>query len=301
MESIITADDIAVLGLGPMGMPMARNLITAFGRITVWNRTAAVADRLADTATVAPDVAAAARPIVLTVLPDLPQVESLLDELRSGWASAGIDDPILVVHGTVSPPRVAELAAHLASDGIRVVDAPVSGGPIGAAAGTLSVMVGGDADAVRRLGPVFAALGATVRHLGPSGSGALAKLCNQVVVAATVAAVAEATVLAEAGGLPLEPLFELLSGGLAGSEVLRQKGERYRTRDFAGGGSALNQLKELRFTMETADARQLSLPVAAATTTLFERMVADGAGSLDHTGVLGTVEQMCGERMSDEP
>jgi 2-hydroxy-3-oxopropionate reductase len=275
-----------------MGMPMARNLIGTFGRITVWNRTASVAASLADTATVAADVAAAARPIVLTVLPDLPQVESLLDDLRAGWAAAVIADPILVVHGTVSPTRVAELAARLAVEGVRVVDAPVSGGTIGAAAGTLSVMVGGEADAVERLEPVFAVVGTTVRHLGPSGSGALAKLCNQVVVAATVAAVAEATVLAEAGGLPLDPLFELLCGGLGGSEVLRQKGERYRTRDFADGGSAANQLKDLRVTVETAEESQLNLPVATATTHLFERMVADGAGALDHTGVLATVERL---------
>jgi 2-hydroxy-3-oxopropionate reductase len=292
VESIIAADDIAVLGLGPMGMPMARNLIAAFGPITVWNRTASVAAPLADTATVVGDVISAARPIVLTVLPDLPQVEALLDDLRSGWVAANVIHPILVVHGTVSPTRVAELAARLARDGIHVVDAPVSGGPIGAAEGTLSIMVGGEADDVRRLEPVFAALGSTVRHLGPSGSGALGKLCNQVVVAATVAAVAEATVLAEAGGLPLDPLFELLSGGLAGSEVLRQKGERYRTRDFAGGGSATNQLKDLRFTAETAEAHGLALPVAAAATQLFERMVADGDGALDHTGVLGTVERL---------
>lgn len=291
----LTAHDIAVIGLGPMGMPMARNLITAFGPITVWNRTASVAAPLAGTATLAPDVASAARPIVLTVLPDLPQVESLLDDLRTGWGASAIDDPILVVHGTVSPTRVAELAARLAVEGIRVVDAPVSGGPIGAAAGTLSVMVGGETDAVERLEPIFAVVGAIVRHLGPPGSGALAKLCNQVVVAATVAALAEATVLAEAGGLPLGPVFELLSGGLAGSEVLRQKGERYRTRDFSGGGSAANQLKDLRFIAQTAQAHGLTLPLAAAARALFERMDAAGDGALDHTGVLGTIERLANE------
>jgi 3-hydroxyisobutyrate dehydrogenase-like beta-hydroxyacid dehydrogenase len=288
---VTAAADIALLGLGPMGLPMARNLIAAFGPITVWNRTRATAAPLADSALVADEVADAARPIVLTVLPDLPQVEALLPALESGWAARGIASPILVVHGTVSPPRVAALAAMLAERGIRLVDAPLSGGTIGAAAGTLSVMVGGDEASVAELEPVLAAVGTTIRHLGPSGSGALAKLCNQVIVAATVAAIAEATALAEAGGLPLDPLFELVSGGLAGSEVLRQKGERYRRRDFSGGGSATNQLKDLRYTMDSAADLGLTLPVAGAAHALFEKMVSDGDGALDHTGVLSTVER----------
>lgn len=288
----LAARDIALIGLGPMGMPMARNLIAAFGPITVWNRTRSVAEALGGTAAVAESVDAAARPIVLTVLPDLPQVESLMPALERGWAAHRINEPVLVVHSTVSPPRVADFADRLAARGVRVVDAPLSGGTIGAADGTLSVMIGGDEETVRRLAPVFGAIGTTVRHLGPIGTGATAKLCNQIVVAATVSAIAEATALAESAGVPLDTLFELLAGGLAGSEVLRQKGERYRNRAFSGGGSAVNQVKDLRLVMETARGLGLPLPVTAATAELFERMVADGDGALDHTGVLATVERI---------
>ncbi|KTS89320.1 hypothetical protein NS183_09250 [Microbacterium testaceum] len=288
---MIAAEDIGFLGLGPMGLPMARNLVAAMGPVTVWNRTRSVAEELAGIATIADDVADAARPVVLTVLPDLHQVEDLLPALEAGWAARGIVDPIVVVHGTVSPPRVAALAASLASRGIRLVDAPLSGGTIGAAAGELSIMVGGDDTAVARLLPVFETMGRTIRHLGGPGAGALAKLCNQTVVAATVAAVAEATALARAGGLPLDQVFELLEGGLAGSEVLRQKGIRYRERDFVGGGSAFNQRKDLRYVIESARGLGVALPLSTTALEMFESTVAAGDGGLDHTAVLRTVER----------
>lgn len=288
---MIHAQDIAFLGLGPMGKPMALNLVRALGPITVWNRTRSVADDFHDVANIAADIVDAARPIVLTALPDLPQVEEILPSLQEGWTARGITEPILVIHGTVSPPAVASLAQSLSPHGIRLIDAPLSGGTIGAAAGTLSIMVGGDDDTVATLLPVFSAMGRTVRHLGPAGNGALAKLCNQTVVAATVAAVAEATALAEAGNLPLDLLFELLEGGLAGSELLRQKGIRYRQRDFTGGGSALNQRKDLKYTLDSANRLNLTLPLSATVLEMFDRTVTNGDGALDHTSVLKTVER----------
>jgi 2-hydroxy-3-oxopropionate reductase len=279
---------ISLLGLGPMGAPMARRLIERGDDVTVWNRTASVAEAFADSARVASSVADAAAEITLTVLPDLPQVEALLPALREGWTARTITQPVLVVHGTVSPVAVAALAERLAHEGITVIDAPLSGGTIGATEGRLSVMVGGDRATAERLMPVFAAFGTTVRYLGRSGSGALAKLCNQVVVASTVAAIAEATVLARSGGLDLETVFELLGGGLANSEVLRQKGSRYIDSDFVGGGSAKNQVKDLRFVASSG----IPLPLTAAVTELFETMVDDGDGALDHTGVVATIERL---------
>lgn len=282
---------ISLLGLGPMGAPMARNLIDRFDDVTVWNRTASVSEQFAGSARVATSVVDAAAEVTLTVLPDLPHVEALLPALFEGWAARGIRSPILVVHGTVSPAGVAALAASLADRGVTLIDAPLSGGTIGAAEGRLSVMVGGPEETFTRLLPVFEAYGTTIRHLGPSGSGALAKLCNQVVVAATVSALAEATVLARHGGLDLATVFELLGGGLANSEVLQQKGSRYIDGEFAGGGSAVNQLKDLRFVAATG----VALPLASAVTALFEKMVEDGDGALDHTGVVTTIERILNE------
>jgi 3-hydroxyisobutyrate dehydrogenase-like beta-hydroxyacid dehydrogenase len=285
----MSAPGVSLLGLGRMGEPIARRLVTALGSLTVWNRTSAKAAALGRAgARVAASPAEAAAPVTLSVLTNLGDVEEVLagdDGLIAGWAAADVRRPVLVVHGTVSPVGVAALAERLAEAGIDVVDAPLSGGVAGAESGALSVMVGGTGDAVRRAWPVLSLVGSTVRHLGPSGSGETAKACNQVVVAATITALAEALVLADASGIDRGQLLELLGGGLAGSEVLRQKRERWLSGDFQGGGSAVNQLKDLRFVAETASARGLTLPVAATLKAVFEQAVADGDGELDHSGV----------------
>jgi 3-hydroxyisobutyrate dehydrogenase-like beta-hydroxyacid dehydrogenase len=280
---------VSLLGLGRMGQPIARRLLTALGSLTVWNRTSAKAETLGHAgARVAARPAEAAAPVTLSVLTDLADVEEVLageDGLIAGWAAAGVQRPALVVHGTVSPVAVAALAQRLAEAGIDVVDAPLSGGVAGAESGALSVMVGGTDDAVRRVWPVLSLVGSTVRHLGPTGAGETAKACNQVVVAATVTALAEALVLADASGIDRTQLLELLGGGLADSEVLRQKRDRWLSGDFHGGGSLVNQLKDLRFVAETASARGLTLPVAATLRAVFDQAVADGDGGLDHSGV----------------
>jgi 3-hydroxyisobutyrate dehydrogenase-like beta-hydroxyacid dehydrogenase len=291
---------VSLLGLGRMGAPIALRLLTALGSLTVWNRTAAkaaVLDRAG--ARVAASPAEAAAPVTLSVLTDLGDVEEVLAGDRgliAGWAAARVQRPVLVVHGTVSPVGVAALARRLATAGIDVVDAPLSGGVAGAESGALSVMVGGTDDAVSRVWPVLSLVGSTVRHLGPSGAGETAKACNQVVVAATVAALAEALVLADISGIDRAALLELLGGGLADSEVLRQKRTRWLTGDFHGGGSMTNQLKDLRFVAEAASERGLTLPVAATLRTLFEQAIADGDGELDHAGVELTVARHASDR-----
>jgi 3-hydroxyisobutyrate dehydrogenase-like beta-hydroxyacid dehydrogenase len=286
--------DVALLGLGPMGAPIAANLLRGLGSLTVWNRTASKSESLASRgATVADSPRAAAAQTTLTVLPDLQQVESVLYGERgliAGWADRAIESPTLVIHGTVSPVAVAELAADLYLEHrIRVLDAPLSGGTVGAEAGTLSVMVGGNRATAERTLPLFDHMGTTIRYLGESGSGALAKACNQIVVAGTIAAVSESMLLARTAGLDLTVLQELLQGGLAHSEVVAQKGSKWIDEDFTAGGSAVNQLKDLRFIREAADARSLTLPTTQQVTRLFDRMVADGDGELDHTGVYLTI------------
>jgi len=285
----MTAPDVSLIGLGRMGEPIAQRLLKALGSLTVFNRTAPKTAGLAQAgARVAKTPADAAVSVTLTVLTDLADVEEMLygnEGLITGWEAGGVQRPVLVVHGTVSPVKVAALAQRLAEDGIEVVDAPLSGGVAGAQSGVLSVMVGGSDDAVRRAWPVLSLVGSTVRHLGRSGAGATAKACNQVVVAATITALSEALVLADASAIDRAPLLELLGGGLADSEVLHQKRQRWLDGDFSGGGSTANQLKDLRFVAETAADHGLTLPVTATLRDVFERAVAEGDGELDHAAV----------------
>ena len=287
---------VSVLGLGPMGAPIARNLLATFGPVTVWNRTAAKAQQLVALgarAVQSPRDAACA--VTLTVLPNLSHVEALLageTGLLAGWADQGILTPVLVVHGTVSPVAVADFAERLwTGHQIRVIDAPLSGGTVGAANGTLSIMIGGDMDTAAALESVFAHYGRTIRYLGPAGSGELAKACNQIVVAATVAALSESMLLARAAGLDLRVLQEILQGGLARTEVLTQKGDKWIDEDFEEGGSARNQLKDLRFALDAGRSQQVDLPTTRRVAELFAQMVTNGEGDLDHTGLYRTLQR----------
>jgi 3-hydroxyisobutyrate dehydrogenase and related beta-hydroxyacid dehydrogenases len=279
-----------------MGAPIATRLARARVDLTVWNRTSSVAERFrADGVRVAVNPADAARQIVLTVLPDLPQVREVLgrpDGLLAGWKRSGIDAPVLVVHGTVSPIGVRELAEEAwAESGVTVVDAPVSGGTVGARAGTLSVMVGAQEDVFERVLPVFAAYAETAIRMGQVGAGSMAKACNQVVVAGTVAAVSEAVALARRSGLDVADLMRVLTGGLADSEVLRQKAQKWVSRDFTEGGSARNQLKDLDIVLSAAGDAGLDLRVARSVRALFAEMISRGDGDLDHTGVYRTIDR----------
>ena len=283
---------VALIGTGPMGAPIARNILSGQVPLTLWNRTPEKA-RGIEGGTVVAAPAAAASEVVLTVLPDLPQVAALLpgeDGLLKGWKTAGIEHPVLVIHGTVSPVAVAEFADDcLRNWGVTVVDAPLSGGTIGAEEGRLSIMVGGPPEVVERLTPLFRLYSSTVLHFGKTGAGSTVKACNQIVVAAAVTALAEAMALASIAGLDLEKVQTVLAGGLANSEVLRQKGRRWIDQDFEGGGSAKNQLKDLNFIDEIATACGLNLPLANTLRDAFELMIEEGYGDLDHTGIYRTI------------
>jgi 3-hydroxyisobutyrate dehydrogenase-like beta-hydroxyacid dehydrogenase len=283
---------VALMGTGPMGAPIARNIIAGQVPLTLWNRTPEKAHAVRGGA-VAASPAAAASEVVLTVLPDLPQVAALLpgeNGLLAGWKTAGITHPILVIHGTVSPVAVAEFADDCRRNwGVTVVDAPLSGGTIGAEEGRLSIMVGGPPGAVERIRALFELYGSTVVWFGETGAGSTVKACNQIVVAATVTALAEAMALASTAGLDLEKVQSILAGGLANSEVLAQKGRRWIDQDFEGGGSAKNQLKDLRFIADLAGHTGLKLPLATCLHSAFEDMIAAGDGDLDHTGIYRTI------------
>jgi 2-hydroxy-3-oxopropionate reductase len=290
-------EPVGFIGLGRMGRPMARHLVRAGRRVVVWNRSAGPAAELAAAgAEVArtPAGVAQAAPIVITMLPDLPQVEEVLSG-EDGLLRAMGRGSVLVVMGTVSPVGVRELGDRLEAVGVSVVDAPVSGGDVGAEEATLSIMVGGRAEDVDRVRPLFAAMGTTVDHLGPLGAGQLTKACNQVVVAATLTALAEALVLARKGGLDPRRVFAVLAGGLAGSRLLELKGEKLLRHDFRPGGAAAFQHKDLGFALAAAREEGVALPLTALVDQLYGAARWSGLGEDDHAVVLRVLERLAGE------
>lgn len=276
--------DVAVVGLGAIGLPVCVNVANAGFRVQGWNRTRAKGEPAAAAgAELVESLRDIDAPIVLTALTDTPQ---LLEVLDAGLRSSLGPGDILVVLSTVLPSAVKQLGADLGADGIRVVDAPVSGGDVGAWAGTLSIMAGGTEEDVDQCRPVFAAFGSVIRHLGPLGSGELAKMCNQIVVGATLAALGEALNLSRAGGLSDDGLLDILAGGLAGSRALDVKRGMLESGDFTPGGSAENQRKDLVFASETGRALGVRLPVTDAVTLLYDTMIERGWGGLDHSAVI---------------
>lgn len=281
------SDPVGVLGLGLMGRPVAASIARAGMSVLAWNRSPVQAD---DGVTLVESVAELGRrcPTVLVLLPDLPQLEPLLGK---GLLETGKVLRTLVIMSTCSPVAVRELAATLAGHGVDVVDAPMSGGVLGAERATLSIMVGGAPQVVERVRPVLAAAGSTITRLGDVGAGSLAKACNQMVVAATLTALAEAMVLAEREGLDRDAVLGVLSGGLAASEVLDQKRHALASDDFTPSGPARYLLKDLGFASDVAAASGITLPLLQALRAVFETLVAQGLGDLDAAAVLQTVRQ----------
>jgi 2-hydroxy-3-oxopropionate reductase len=280
---------VGFIGLGAMGLPMASHLAEAGLDVLAWNRGRPALDAAVAAgcrAAERPAQVAAGAPVVLTMLPDLPQVRDVLggpDGLLTGTDPA-MDT--LVVMGTVSPVAVRALAEELHPRGITVVDAPVSGGVTGARDATLSIMAGGAEDAVARVRPYLAAMGSTVRRMGDTGAGSLAKACNQLVVAGTLVALAEAVVLGERGGLEPAALLEVLAGGLASSEVLAQKHHHLADGDFAPSGPAHYLHKDLGFVLHSAADARVTLPLSTTVARLYAAVDARGLGDLDNSVVL---------------
>ena len=285
---------VGFVGLGAMGLPMAANLAKAGFDVLVWAR-----GRVPLDAAVAAGCRAAGRPAdvaarartVITMLPDLPQVRDVSagpDGLLAGLDTAAPAEAMdtLVVMGTVSPVAVRALAQELRSFGVTVVDAPVSGGVTGARDATLSIMAGGTEYAVESVRPYLSAMGSTVRRMGDTGAGSLAKACNQLVVAGTLVALAEAVVLGEHGGLDPAALLEVLSGGLASSEVLAQKRRHLADSDFTPSGPARYLHKDLGFVLDSAADAHVELPLSTSVARLYAAIDDRGLGDLDNSVVL---------------
>lgn len=281
-------EHVGVIGVGIMGGPMARNMAAAGWRVSGWSRRPEAAQAIDGITAVTSVRELAACDVLVSVLPDLPQLEEVLaDGLLD---AAGADDrPVtLVICSTSSPSGVRDLAERLEPRGIAVVDAPVSGGERKAIDGSLAIMVGGDDDVARVL-PVLRACGTPV-HLGPLGSGEVAKACNQMIVSATTTALVEAAVLAERSGLDVAALFDLLGGGLAGSEVMRQKAAKLVAHDHSVSGPAKYFVKDLGFTLEQADVVGAELGLARHLRGTWAAMTEAGFGDLDTTALQAYVE-----------
>lgn len=280
---------IGFLGTGIMGGHMARRLAAAGFGVSAWNRTAAKAVALeadgVDAAASAADAVAGAD-AVICMLSSGPVCDEVLSGVGQGGAIGAMKaGATLVVMSSIPVETARAQALICAGRGLHYIDAPVSGGEKGARDGTLAIMAGGEAAAIEAMGPVFAALG-RLTHIGPAGTGQLAKLANQLIVASNICAVAEALLLAEQGGADPAKVREALLGGFADSTVLRHHGLRMVDEDFAPGGPAKYQVKDTSTALDLAQSYGLKLPVATAVDRMFRALVDHGGGDLDHSAVI---------------
>lgn len=281
---------IGFIGTGIMGGHMARRLAQAGYEVSAWNRSVEKSARLAEFGVVTvdtPSAAVAAADVTIVMLSSGPVVDSVLFEADgSGKVPADCvrQGSTVIVMSSIPVETSRTQGERLAERGVNYLDAPVSGGEKGAREGTLSIMCGGEAAVLDAMRPVFAAMG-NVFHIGPTGSGQLAKLANQIIVGITVAAVAEGLQFARAGGADIGAVREALMGGFANSLILKQHGERMVTGNFVPGGPAVYQVKDLVTARALAEKNGMDLPLLKAAEGLFADMVAHGDGNLDHSGV----------------
>lgn len=292
----MTIRRVGFIGLGIMGAPMAANLLKAGFELTVWNRTAGRADALvAAGASRAESPAAVARASEVTVscVTDSPDVEAVA--LGPGGVVEGAArGSIYVDCSTVSPATARKVAGVLGKANVAMLDAPVSGGDVGAKAGTLAIMAGGDAAVFARCLPVLQAMGKTIVHVGPSGSGQVVKLCNQVAGGLNLLAMAEAIVLAAQAGVAPEKMLEVVSAGAAGSWMLSNLGPRAVHGDFAPGFMVELMQKDLRLVLETAAETMTPLPGTALVAQLFRTLEAQGRGKEGTQAIVAAVGRLAG-------
>ncbi len=276
---------VAVLGTGMMGLPIARRLCAAGHRVQVWNRTRAKAEALAaDGATVHTHAADAVRgaDIVFSLLENGPVVAEVL--FQHGVATAMPAGSLFIDMASIQPREARDHAARLQAHAIACLDAPVSGGTVGAEAGTLAIMVGGEAADFARAQPVLAVLGRAT-HVGPHGTGQLTKLANQMIVGITIGAVAEALLLAAKGGADMAKVREAISGGFADSRILQLHGQRMIEQDFAARGRVGVQLKDMRNAIATAEELDFQAPVTALLEQLYAQAAEHGWADLDQSAL----------------
>jgi 2-hydroxy-3-oxopropionate reductase len=285
---------VGTIGLGVMGGPMAANLVAAGFDVLGFTRSRAPMERLKATGgRIAASIADLAREsdVVMTVLPDSPDVEAVMlgDDGVFAHARAGA---LCIDMSTVLPATAVMLNQAALARGLRFIDAPISGGEQGAVDGALSIMVGGSVNDFDAAQPVFRALGTTIVHVGSAGSGQTVKAANQLIVAGTIELVAEALVFLEAHDVDTKRAVEALAGGLAGSRILDRKATGMRMREFKPGFRVDLHHKDLGILLDAARAKGSALPVGVVVGQLMASLRAQGDGGLDHTALLRLVEQL---------
>ncbi|MEO8906613.1 MAG: 2-hydroxy-3-oxopropionate reductase [Microbacteriaceae bacterium] len=286
--------NITVIGLGIMGLPMAINLIKAGHTVTGFNRSPDKIDALvAEGGTGATSIADAVgnADVIITMVPDSPDVEAVASG-EDGILANAKPGAIWIDASSIRPDVAARLAEDAVAAGIRPLDAPVSGGEQGAIDGVLSIMVGGDAATFEEARPVLDAVGKTIVHVGPSGAGQTVKAANQLIVAVNIQALSEAIVFLEAYGVDTDAALKVLGGGLAGSKVLDQKGQKMLDRDFAPGFRLTLHNKDLGIVTAAAREAGVVTPLGAAVAQLVTTMVNQGDGDLDHSGLFKQTDAM---------
>ena len=291
-------DKVGFVGLGIMGTSMARNLIEDGHELVIHNRTRAKAEKLAklgaEVAT-SPREVAGRSDVIITMLPGPPEVEEVLAG-ENGLLEGVREGSLIVDMSTSSPLLAQELSRTANTRGVGMLDAPVSGGDIGAIEGTLSIMVGGEKEDFERARPLFEAMGKTIVHVGAAGAGQTVKACNQIVVALVIEAVSEALVLGSKAGVKPEKVIEVLSGGLAANKVMEVKGEKFLSHDFAAGGKVEYHRKDLGIVLAAGREYGVALPVTALVDQLFGTLVAQGKGGWDHSALITLIEEWSGAR-----
>jgi len=297
------ADRIGLIGLGIMGKPMARNLLKAGFELVVHNRSQGAVEELTAeskkvTAAKSPKGVAELVDIVITMLPDSPDVRDvvlgengLLEGMREG--------SLLIDMSTIAPATTIEIGEALDQRGIHSLDAPVSGGDKGAIAGTLSIMVGGQEADFERARPVFEAVGKTIILVGDRSAGQVVKACNQIVVALNYAAVSEALVMGARSGVDPEKIIQVLNGGLAASRVLEMRGPTMINHQFDPGFRVDLHRKDLAIALNTGNATQVPLPVTALVSQFFDALSAQGRGNLDHSAYISLIEDLAGYHIGE--
>ena len=293
---------VGFIGLGIMGYPMAENLNRAGYPLTVHNRTRQKAKQFASKTgsklASSPKEVAQQSTIIITMLPDSPDVQQVV--AGEGGVLEGIrEGSLLIDMSTISPVVTKKLAAEAKNKGASMLDAPVSGGDVGAKEGTLSIMVGGEQRDFERARPLFEAMGKTITHVGPSGAGQVVKAANQIVVGLTIEAVSEALVLGERGGVSAEKVLEVLSGGLAGNRVMEVKREKFLSRTFEPGGKARYHRKDLRIALAAGREYGVVLPVTAVVEQMLLSMKKKGWGGEDHSALIKLIEDLSGDRTGE--
>lgn len=292
---------IGFIGLGIMGKPMARNLLQAGYTLTVFNRSKQALEELVAAGAMAADAPRAVAmqsDIVITMLPDGPDVEAVI--LGDAGILQGTHEGLLIIDmSTISPLIALHVHTEAQRHDAHFLDAPVSGGEVGAVEGALSIMVGGEAETFERARPILQTLGKTVTHCGASGAGQIVKACNQLVVALIIEAISEALVFGSKAGVQPEILLRVLSGGLAQNRVLDLRGQAMIQHAFEPGGKAKFHYKDLGIILEMARKHGVALPMTALVDQLFTSLIEHNNGERDHTSLLTVLELLSNHSLVD--